>query len=332
VVGGGWSWSAKSSSTGSGSTMTVASDPPLVCRARSGGISMTTRPVAKEVPVLLESALKRLEEATALDEPAGKLAGVVAAATRPRLVKNALSGSWLGHRLHPALVPGPIGLWSGALLFDLLATRRARYAADVLVGAGIASAVPTAAAGLSDWADAEPEARRVGLVHAGCNSLALACYSASLVARLLGRRKAGVGLSLAGAAAMGAGGYLGGHLAYVQAVGVERRRFAGGPEEWTAVLDATELQDGRPRVVSAGDTEVLLYREGGALHALWERCTHQGGPLSEGTFADGCVTCPWHGSTFRLSDGKVVRAPAAASQPTFEARVTDGKVEVRTAR
>jgi nitrite reductase/ring-hydroxylating ferredoxin subunit/uncharacterized membrane protein len=279
--------------------------------------------------VLLESAMKRLERAVALDRPAKSLARAVAAATRPRPVKNALSGTWLGHRFHPLLVPLPIGFWSGALLFDLIATRRARFAADTLVGAGIAAAVPTAAAGLSDWADAEPEARRVGLVHAGCNTLALVCYTASLVARLLGRRKAGVGLSLAGATAMSTAGYLGGHLAYVQAVGVERKRFAGGPAEWTAVLEEAELQEARPRVVRAGDTEVLLYREGGRLHALWASCTHQGGPLAEGTFADGCVRCPWHGSTFRLGDGKVVRGPAAASQPTFQTRVTGGRIEVR---
>jgi nitrite reductase/ring-hydroxylating ferredoxin subunit/uncharacterized membrane protein len=282
--------------------------------------------------VLLEKAMKRLERADALDEPAGKLAKVVGAATRPRVVKNALSGTWLGHRFHPLLVPMPIGFWSGALLFDLVATRRARWAADTLVGAGIAAAVPTAAAGLSDWADAEPEGRRVGLVHASCNSLALLCYSASLAARLLGRRKAGVGLGLAGAAAMSVGGYLGGHLAYVQAVGVEKKRFAGGPAEWTAVLDAADLAEGAPRVVRAGDTEVLLYRDGGRLHALWASCTHECGPLAEGRFADGCVTCPWHGSTFRLADGKVVRGPAAASQPVYETRVTDGgKIEVRTA-
>jgi nitrite reductase/ring-hydroxylating ferredoxin subunit/uncharacterized membrane protein len=281
--------------------------------------------------VLLEKAMKRLEEAEALDQPAEAVVAVVGPATRPRLVKNALSGTWLGHRFHPLMVPLPIGFWSGALLFDLLATRRARWAADVLVGSGIVAAVPTAAAGLSDWADAEPEGRRVGLVHAGCNTLALVCYSASLVARLLGRRKAGVGLGLAGATAMSVGGYLGGHLAYVQAVGVEKRRIADGPKTWTAVLDATDLEPGRPQVVRAGDTDVLLYREGDRLHALWARCTHELGPLAEGTFADGCVTCPWHGSTFRLADGKVVRGPAAASQPVYEARVTDGKVEVRAA-
>jgi nitrite reductase/ring-hydroxylating ferredoxin subunit/uncharacterized membrane protein len=282
--------------------------------------------------VLLEKAMKRLEEAEALDQPAEAVVAVVGPATRPRLVKNALSGTWLGHRFHPLMVPLPIGFWSGALLFDLVATRRARWAADVLVGSGIVAAVPTAAAGLSDWADAEPEGRRVGLVHAGCNTLALVCYSASLVARLLGRRKAGVGLGLAGATAISVGGYLGGHLAYVQGVGVERRRFAGGPKEWTAVLDAGELAEATPRVVRAGDADVLLYREGDRLHALWASCTHEGGPLAEGHFADGCVRCPWHGSTFRLADGKVVRGPAAASQPVYEARVTDGKVEVRTAR
>jgi nitrite reductase/ring-hydroxylating ferredoxin subunit len=54
--------------------------------------------------------------------------------------------------------------------------------------------------------------------------------------------------------------------------------------------------------------------------------------LAEGRFADGNVTCPWHGSTFRLADGKVVRGPAAASQPVYETRVTDGgKIEVRAA-
>jgi nitrite reductase/ring-hydroxylating ferredoxin subunit/uncharacterized membrane protein len=290
---------------------------------------LAVQPAGKEVTVLLESAMKRLERATALDEPAGKLAGVVAAATRPRLVKNALSGTWLGHRFHPLMVPLPIGFWSGALLFDLIATAPARYAADTLVGAGVVAAVPTAAAGLSDWADAEPEARRVGLVHASFNSLALTCYSMSLVARLLRQRKAGVGLSLVGAVAMSIGGYLGGHLAYVQAVGVERKRFAGGPKEWTAVVDAADLEEGRPRVVRTGDAEVLLYREGAAIHALAEHCNHQGGPLSEGRFADGCVICPWHGSTFRLRDGKVVRGPAAASQPVYQVRVTDGKVEVR---
>jgi nitrite reductase/ring-hydroxylating ferredoxin subunit/uncharacterized membrane protein len=280
--------------------------------------------------VLLESAMKRLEDAAVLDRPASMLAAAVSAATSPRLVKNALSGSWLGHRLHPALVPAPMGFWAGATVFDGIGTAPARFAADVLVGAGVVTALPAAAAGLSDWSDTEPEARRVGLVHATVNTTALACYAASLVARVLGRRKPGVALSLVGAGAASLGGYLGGHLSYVLAVGVERRGFLGaGPKEWTPVLAADELAERQPRLVRAGDAEVVLYRDGGQLHALAARCNHEGGPLHEGTFHDGCVTCPWHGSTFRLRDGAVVRAPAAASQPVYETRLANGKLEVR---
>lgn len=67
----------------------------------------------------------------------------------------------------------------------------------------------------------------------------------------------------------------------------------------------------------------------GTLSALAERCSHLGGPLSEGEVADGCVRCPWHGSTFRLSDGRNVTGPATAPQPAFDTRVRDGRVQVR---
>jgi nitrite reductase/ring-hydroxylating ferredoxin subunit len=52
------------------------------------------------------------------------------------------------------------------------------------------------------------------------------------------------------------------------------------------------------------------------------------GPLSDGEIAGGCVTCPWHGSVFRLADGGVVHGPATAPQPAFATRVREGVVEV----
>jgi len=75
---------------------------------------------------------------------------------------------------------------------------------------------------------------------------------------------------------------------------------------------------------------VLVAREkGDTVHVLADGCSHLGGPLSEGTISDGCVRCPWHGSVFRLADGWNVRGPVTAPQPAFDARVTDGRVEVR---
>ena len=56
-----------------------------------------------------------------------------------------------------------------------------------------------------------------------------------------------------------------------------------------------------------------------------------GGPLQEGKIENGCVTCPWHGSTFKLADGTVVRGPATRPQPAYEARISEGQVQVRRA-
>ena len=60
--------------------------------------------------------------------------------------------------------------------------------------------------------------------------------------------------------------------------------------------------------------------------SLANRCCPRGGPLDRGEVADGCVTCPWHGSTFRLEDGSVVRGPAAYPQPAYDVRVLDGGI------
>lgn len=54
-----------------------------------------------------------------------------------------------------------------------------------------------------------------------------------------------------------------------------------------------------------------------------------GGPLSKGTLGDCSVTCPWHGSRFRLTDGAILNGPTTFPQPAYETRVRDGKIEVR---
>lgn len=284
------------------------------------------------VPEVLQELLDRLERARGLDATSKAVVGVVDPATRPRPVKRALSGTWLGHRLHPALVTVPIGAWVGALVLDLNGGEESEDAADAMVSLGVVAAVPTALAGLSDWVDAEPEMRRVGLVHAATNTLALACYTGSLALRRRGARRAAVGWSLLGLGAVTAGAWLGGHLTYVQGMGVDRRAFQPAPpQEWTTVLADAELPERAPRRVRAGDAEVMVVRLGGRVHALAADCGHLGGPLEEGSLEGDCVVCPWHGSTFRLEDGAVVAAPASGPQPAYPTRVHDGMIQVRAA-
>jgi uncharacterized membrane protein len=133
--------------------------------------------------------------------------------------RRVLSGVPIGHPLHPALVAVPMGAWLSASMLDLTPGNRA--AARRLVGFGCLAALPTAAAGASDWLDTTGPDRRVGLVHAGLNDLALTIYLASWRSRRHGHHVTGALLALAGSGVLAASGWLGGHLAYSRGVGVE---------------------------------------------------------------------------------------------------------------
>jgi nitrite reductase/ring-hydroxylating ferredoxin subunit/uncharacterized membrane protein len=275
------------------------------------------------VSELLERAVGRLQTSPALDRPADA-AQKVTGALPPGPVKDLLSGTALGHPVHPLLVTVPIGAFTSAAVLDLLGGES--RAARRLIGLGILSSLPTALSGASDWSDTAGAERRVGLVHAAGNTLALALLSASWLARRSeGRGKV---LTLAGLGLVGASGWLGGHLSYALGVGVDTTAFSSMPQEWTDVAGAADVVEGKPYPARAGDLAVLLVRQGDVVRAMADRCTHRGGPLSEGPVVGDCVECPWHGSRFRLSDGQVERGPATRPQPVLRARVRDGRVEV----
>ncbi|MDQ1060639.1 nitrite reductase/ring-hydroxylating ferredoxin subunit/uncharacterized membrane protein [Arthrobacter globiformis] len=277
----------------------------------------------------LHALVDAIEHFDRLDGVASAISKAVGKAVQPRPVRNTLSGTLLGHPLHPVLTDFPIGAWTMATVLDTVGGPASEQAADILVAVGIATAVPTAAAGLNDWSDTQGKSRRVGLVHALANGSALCLFSSSAVARASGSRTTGKALGLAGFGVLMFGGFLGGHLSFGNAVNVNKTAGRTGPREWTPVMAESELADGQHRKVDAGKVSALLYRSGSEVLALDSVCSHMGGPLEEGTFAEGCVTCPWHGSTFRLGDGHIVRGPATTPQPSYEARVNDGQIEVR---
>ena len=277
-------------------------------------------------------AIRAITAVEQLDAPARALGKRVRGAVPAGPVKDALSGTWLGHALHPVLTDLPIGTWTSAVLLDWLGGETSRDAADRLIALGIAFALPASATGMTEWADAEPasdDVRRAGIVHAAANAGATALFGASLAARRNGSRGAGRLLALAGAGVLGASGFLGGHLSYAHGVGVDQTAFEDGPEEWTPALPESDLPAGESRRAEVGGVGVLLARHGGQVYALSNRCVHRGGPLDEGELSDGCVTCPLHGSRFRLADGAVERGPAAYPQPSWQVRVHDGTIELR---
>jgi nitrite reductase/ring-hydroxylating ferredoxin subunit/uncharacterized membrane protein len=248
----------------------------------------------------------------------------------PRGLRDALYGTWLGHPLHPAVVTVPVGCWTATAVFDLIGEQRA---ADLTLNLGLAGALLSAASGAAQWQDysSQKEIRRIGALHAILNSAATVLFAGSALARRGGNRAPGVALSTLGLGINLASAWLGGELSYKLGAGVDRTAFQTAPEEWTDVLAEADLHDATPVRVTVGDTPVMLVRDGGEIRAIGAVCSHMGGPLDEGEIADGCVTCPWHGSVFKLDDGSAVHGPATSPQPNFEVRAQGGRLAVRPA-
>jgi nitrite reductase/ring-hydroxylating ferredoxin subunit/uncharacterized membrane protein len=275
--------------------------------------------------------MNRVGDERRLDRAARVLERVTGAIPKQGDVKDALSGTWLDHPLHPMLTDLPIGFWTSAWVLDIVGGERDRDAARRLIGAGVLCALPAALTGAADWSDTEGESRRVGVVHAVVNSSALALYAASWIARSRGRNGSGVALSWAGATFATVGGFLGGHLVAALGVGVDHTAFDERVDDWTAVGNVDELPEGPTRVDVQG-TAVLLSTDDGAIRAVAATCPHRGAPLDEGSIEGDVVTCPWHGSRFCLLDGALLAGPSPTGVDAYETRVRAGSVEIRSRR
>ena len=176
-----------------------------------GATVIDTGPPTRQLTPL-EPVVEAIESAQALDAPAKAFGKKIREIIPRGPVKDALSGTWLGHAVHPMLTDVVIGSFAGASLLDLLAPDADGVASQRLIALGLLAYLPTAAAGANDWADTEvvdDTIRRAGLVHAGCNAIAATLYVASLRARRRGARGRGAALGFAGMSVLLAGGYLG---------------------------------------------------------------------------------------------------------------------------
>lgn len=177
-------------------------------------------------PALVRWTL-RLEETTGLDAPVQaiepKITSLFGSGTRGA----ALRGQWLGHALHPLLTDLVMGSWTSATVLDLFGGRGSARAAQRLVATGLLAAGPTAWTGWAEWSATGAREKRVGLVHAATNGVAVSAYAASWLARRQGRHSTGAALALAGATASGVGAYLGGHLTAARDVGSHHPAFDG---------------------------------------------------------------------------------------------------------
>ena len=249
-------------------------------------------------------------------------------------IKDFLHGSSLGHPLHPALIELPVGAWTVAAILDALeitGLRRRDGFGDTAIKIGLVGAVGAAVAGATDWSETDGPAKRIGLVHGVLNLTAAALYATSLLFRGRRSRSTGIALSMTAFGVAMSSAFLGGHLTYGEQIGVDHTATADQdtPKKFVDVLAASALTENKPTKVTAEGVAVVLVKRGDTIHALRETCTHLGGPLSEGKIDGDGIRCPWHGSRFCLSDGKVLDGPAVFPERLFDVRVREGRIEVR---
>lgn len=265
--------------------------------------------------------------------------GVIGSNRRPpRRLKSLLHGVWLRHPLHPLLSDIPIGAWVIAAIFDVVwlvapgANAWGARAAEAAVIVGVLGALGAAATGLADWSDSYGSERRVGLWHALLNTAALLLYIVSIILRLQvgsGESLAGAILGFTGVVTVSIAGYLGGEMVFGKGTAVNHTAWEAASDEYEAVMPVERMASGQlQRVVVAG-TPVVLLRMGEQYHAISATCSHAGGPLDEGELNGDVVTCPWHGSRFSMSTGRVLTGPASIAQPRYDVRVRNGQIELK---
>jgi nitrite reductase/ring-hydroxylating ferredoxin subunit/uncharacterized membrane protein len=279
-----------------------------------------------------------LGDAKGWDRPAKATAAAVNAFYRvARPLQGFLNGRWIGHPLHPLITDVAIGAWTVVLVVDLVGFAQPgaglASAAAVALWLGVLAAIGSLLSGVTDWKDTSRLERRVGFVHGLLMLLVSLLYVASGVLRVAGPVDGTPARAIAvlGFMVLVVGGFLGGEMAFGFGSMVDHNAFREDVSKFVPVARLTDLAQGLDYVEAAG-RPILLVRDGESISAIGGVCSHAGGPLHEGTLDQGVVECPWHGSRFRLIDGSVERSPATFPQPAYEARVTDGQVELRSRR
>jgi len=95
-----------------------------------------------------------------------------------------------------------------------------------------------------------------------------------------------------------------------------------------AVAKVSQIPPGTTHRVVVDGSEILLCNVGGSIYAIEDVCTHDGGPLDQGTLEGECVVCPRHGATFDVRTGDALTLPAVMPVATFEVTVEGDDIYV----
>jgi len=96
------------------------------------------------------------------------------------------------------------------------------------------------------------------------------------------------------------------------------------------ICPLSELPPGARKLIEHDDLEIGIFNVEGQLYAIEDRCSHDDGPLAEGSLDSVACTieCPRHGSLFDLRTGRPITLPAYEAVETFPVLVEDGVIKI----
>jgi nitrite reductase/ring-hydroxylating ferredoxin subunit/uncharacterized membrane protein len=238
------------------------------------------------------------------------------------------------HPLHPMLIVYPFAFLTGAFGFSVAAAawkkRELRDVAGHLIPAGVVAGLVAAVPGIIDYLSVVPprsSGKDRARKHALLNTTGLGLFTASWLIERRGRHRMGsLFLQGLGSAVMSVAGFLGGTLVSRNQISVDHRyanagrwqeekRDHAGSRALTSA--AAPLGINQMKLVHVAEERIVVARGEDGYAAFQDRCTHKGGPLSDGVLICGTVQCPWHGSQFDVKTGDVKCGPATEKISTY---------------
>ena len=99
--------------------------------------------------------------------------------------------------------------------------------------------------------------------------------------------------------------------------------------DFVPVAKVTDIPDPGKELVEVDERLIALFHVGGEFFALDDVCTHDGGPLAEGTLEDHTIACPRHGAKFDIRTGAALTMPATKPTRSYQVKVEGDQVFVR---
>jgi 3-phenylpropionate/trans-cinnamate dioxygenase ferredoxin component len=97
---------------------------------------------------------------------------------------------------------------------------------------------------------------------------------------------------------------------------------------WRDTGAAEDFAVGTPRCERLGEVPVVVVRAADGFYAVRNVCPHAGLPLGDGEVRGKTITCPYHGFTYRLTDGADIDDPFGDPATVYPVKVEAGRVLV----